>query len=180
MTRGLVEHYLPVFRHFLNQIDHLVMRADTGQLAARLAPDSLSALENFATAQGYVLRSLCPLVGKDVPQLDDVTTAQGLRARGDFVRKTLETLARTDAQIVGDIHHVAGKATLSQAPYDYIALYGAPNFFFHMNMGYAILRSMGLDVGKGDFDGFHIYPPGFSFVTAKDTGEQGPFSEPAQ
>lgn len=37
------------------------------------------------------------------------------------------------------------------------------NFFFHYSMVYAIARQAGVPVGKADFDGYHLYPHGFSF-----------------
>ncbi len=172
----LIQHYMPVFRHFLDRIDDLAGKATADQLAERLTPDSFSALENFGIAQGYVLRSLCPLAGQPIPDLPDVADPTTLVGRGQEVRTHLDRLEGVSAQNTGKINHVAGKATLDQDPYDYIALYGAPNFFFHMNMGYAILRGAGGEIGKGDFDGFHSYPPGFSFVT----GAQGQPPELAQ
>lgn len=163
MSQDLIQHYLPVFRHYLSRINNLAEGATAAHLSARLTPDSFTALEHFAIAQRYILRGLYPLIGHDLPEMDEVEDISGLHARGDIVRSFLDGLAQPDAQIVGEVTHVAGKATLRQSPYDYIALYAAPNFFFHVNMGYAILRSQGAQIGKGDFDGFHSYPPGFSF-----------------
>ncbi len=172
----LVQHYLPVFRHYLDRIDDLAAKASPDQLGQRLTPGSFSALENFAIAQGYVLRSLCPLVGQDVPDLAEVRDLTSLRARGALVRERLNQLGGQSVPNSAKIPHIAGKASLDQSPYDFIALYGAPNFFFHMNMGYAILRGAGGEIGKGDFDGFHSYPTGFSFVT----GDPGLPPDPAQ
>jgi len=42
--------------------------------------------------------------------------------------------------------------------------YAMPNFFFHLCMAYALLRAQGVPLGKPDFDGWHRYAPGFSFV----------------
>ncbi|PYG28319.1 DUF1993 family protein [Pelagimonas varians] len=163
MSQGLIQHYLPVFRHYLSRIDHLAERGTAAHLSARLSPDGFTALEHFAIAQRYILRGVYPLIGQDLPEMEEVTDHAGLRKRGGFVRSCLDEVAKCSAQNADDITHVAGHSTLRQSPYDYIALYAAPNFFFHMNMGYAILRSQGAQVGKGDFDGFHSYPQGFSF-----------------
>lgn len=163
MIAGLIQHYLPVFRHYLSRIDHLAESCGPAQLSARLAPDSFTALEHFAIAQGYVLRGLYPLTGQDAPEMAEVTDAAGLRAGTVSVGRCLDDLAQSDARKNGGVTHVAGQSTLDQTPYDYIALYAAPNFFFLMTMGYATLRSQGVQIGKGDFDGFHSYPQGFSF-----------------
>ena len=56
------------------------------------------------------------------------------------------------------IPHRAGQADLAQTGAEYLHLYGMPNFFFHMSMGYAALRASGLPLGKGYFDGYHRYP----------------------
>ncbi|MCP2011090.1 DUF1993 domain-containing protein [Duganella violaceipulchra] len=34
---------------------------------------------------------------------------------------------------------------------------------FHFSMVYTIARSHGAAIGKQDFDGYHLYAPGFSF-----------------
>ena len=34
-----------------------------------------------------------------------------------------------------------------------------------LTMAYAIARSLGAPLGKGDFDGYHAYAPEFSFET---------------
>ncbi|MGV7210836.1 DUF1993 family protein [Oxalobacteraceae bacterium A2-2] len=44
-------------------------------------------------------------------------------------------------------------------------LYILPNFHFHLSMAYAIARQQGVALGKPDYDGYHAYPPGFSFVS---------------
>jgi hypothetical protein len=43
-------------------------------------------------------------------------------------------------------------------------MYAVPNFLFHYAMVYAIARQAGVPVGKSDFDGYHRYPPGFTFA----------------
>ena len=42
---------------------------------------------------------------------------------------------------------------------DFLHLYGIPNFFFHLSMAYANLRTEGMEIGKADFDAHHGYPP---------------------
>ena len=57
----------------------------------------------------------------------------------------------------------AGFADIELPADEYLNLYILPNFYFHFSMAYAIARSHGADIGKQDFDGYHLYAPGFSF-----------------
>ena len=60
-------------------------------------------------------------------------------------------------------HDRAGFADIVLPADEYLNLYILPNFYFHFGMAYAIARSQGAPLGKGDFDGSHSYAPGFSF-----------------
>ena len=57
----------------------------------------------------------------------------------------------------------AGFADIALPADEYLNLYILPNFYFHFSMAYAIARSQGAAIGKGDFDGYHLYAPDFSF-----------------
>lgn len=174
MTQPSFLSYVRVFEHYLGRIAHLMAQATPQELEGRLTPESFTALENFAIAQGYVLRSLFPLIGRDVPQMAEAKKVTDVTARGTFVLQHIQALTEADfAQAEGrDVTHVAGEASLTQKADDFIALYGMPNFFFHLSMGYAILRAQDVSIGKGDFDGFHSYPKGFSFVkSAAETAD---------
>ena len=39
----------------------------------------------------------------------------------------------------------------------FLQQYALPNFFFHVTTAYAILRHLGVELGKADYDGFHVY-----------------------
>lgn len=159
--------FVPIYEHYVARVAHVVGKASPDQLAARLTPDSLSAVAHFAAAQGYVLRGLWPLIGRDVPELVHVHTGAELVALSEFVAQSLADVSESDFDEAAGINvtHVAGEASLTQSAQTFIALYALPNFFFHLGMGYAILRQQGAEIGKEDFDGFHSYPKGFSFVT---------------
>jgi len=59
------------------------------------------------------------------------------------------------------VRHTAGSADPSQDAVTYATLFGLPNFFFHLGMAFAILHQGGVDIGKADFDGQHVYAVGF-------------------
>ena len=150
---------VPVFRHYLSRVSDIVAVAGPDALDAQIA-DSFPARQQFATAAGFALRIACPLAGREVPDLP-----QGLGPRLAVARAMLG--AMTPAEFEGAetriIRHKAGFADLEQTGSEFLFLYGLPNFFFHLTMGYAALRAAGVPLGKADFDGFHAYPADFHF-----------------
>lgn len=150
---------VPVFRHYLSRISDIVAVAGPDALDARIA-DSFPARQQFATAAGFSLRITCPLAGREVPDLP-----QGLGPRLAVARALLGAMTPADFEGAETrvIRHQAGFAELEQTGAEFLHLYGIPNFFFHLTMGYAALRAAGLPLGKADFDGFHSYPPNFQF-----------------
>lgn len=150
---------VPVFRHYLSRVSDIVAVAGPDALDARIA-DSFPARQQFATAAGFSLRIACPLAGREVPDLP-----QGLGPRLAVARALLG--AMTPAEFEGAeariIRHRAGFSELEQTGVEFLHLYGLPNFFFHLTMGYAALRAAGVPLGKADFDGFHAYPADFHF-----------------
>ena len=150
---------VPVFRHYLSRISDMVAVAGPDALDARIA-DAFPARQQFATAAGFAVRVCCPLAGREVPDLPE-----GLGPRLAVARATLGALKPADfegaeARI---IRHTAGFAEVDQTAEQFLYLFGLPNFFFHLTMGYAALRAAGVPLGKEDFDGIHSYPEGFRF-----------------
>ena len=129
----LFQATVPVFLHYLGRIDAIVSGLDDDQsavLAKRLAPDTFGAGEHFQIAQGYVLRILFLLVGRDIPGLStedmDVT---GLRGRSDEVRALLTNLSVVNFSGAAGrrIRHTVGIAELDQDATDFATLYGQGN-----------------------------------------------------
>lgn len=150
---------VPVFRHYLSRVSDIVAVAGSDALDARIA-DSFPARQQFATAAGFALRVACPLAGREVPDLP-----QGLGPRLAVARALLGSMSPADFEGAETrvIRHKAGFAELEQTGSEFLFLYGLPNFFFHLTMGYAALRAAGVPLGKADFDGFHAYPADFHF-----------------
>jgi uncharacterized protein len=150
---------VPVFRHYLSRVSDIVAVAGPDALDARIA-DSFPARQQFATAAGFALRIACPLAGREVPDLP-----QGLGPRLAVARALLGSMTPADFEGAETrvIRHRAGFADLEQSGSEFLHLYGLPNFFFHLTMGYAALRAAGVPLGKADFDGFHAYPADFHF-----------------
>lgn len=153
---------VPVFRHYLTRMSEMVERAGREALDARIA-DSFPASQQFATAAGFTMRIACPLVGREVPDLPEALGPRLAVARALLGSMKPAEFEGAEARI---IRHRAGFAELEQTGAEFLHLYGLPNFFFHLTMGYAALRAAGVPLGKADFDGFHQYPEGFSFSQA--------------
>ena len=150
---------VPVFRHYLSQVAGMVEKAGGDGMAAQIA-DSFTVSQHFATAAGFAMRTVYPLAGLEIPDLP-----QALAPRMAVARAHLGAMKAADFEGAEDriIQHKAGFADLEQTGAEYLHLFGLPNFFFHLTMGYAALRAAGVDLGKADFDALHWYPPDFSY-----------------
>lgn len=150
---------VPVFRHYLTQMSGMVERAGREAMEARIA-DAFPASQQFATAAGFTMRIACPLAGREVPDLPEALGPRLAVARALLGAMKPAEFEGAEARI---ICHRAGFADLEQTGVEFLHLFGLPNFFFHLTMGYAALRAAGVPLGKADFDGFHQYPEGFRF-----------------
>lgn len=159
MNPPLYTATVPVFRHYLARVQDMVELAGPEALSARVA-DAFPAGRQFSTAAGFAMRVARPLAGREVPDLP-----QALAPRLAVVRATLGAM-RAEEFLGAEtrrIRHRAGFAELEQGAEQFLYLFGLPNFFFHVTMGYAALRQAGVPLGKADFDGFHAYPTDFHF-----------------
>lgn len=150
---------VPVFRQYLGQVARIADVAGPEALKARVG-DAFPAGQQFATAAGFALRIACPLAGREVPELP-----RALAPRLAVVQAVLRGMGPSDFDGAEDrvIRHRAGFADLEQSGREFLYLFGLPNFFFHVTMGYAALRGAGVPLGKADFDGLHQYPADFRF-----------------
>ncbi len=149
---------VPVFRHYLGRVAEIVEGVTEADLQAQIA-DTFPAGQQFATAAGYALRIACPLAGREVPSLPDALAPRLAIARATLGAMRPEEFEGAEARLIS---HRAGEAVLEQTGTEFLFLYGLPNFFFHLTMGYAALRAAGVPLGKADFDGHHLYTPGFA------------------
>lgn len=167
---------VPVLQHYLRQMGTTLELAerhaqDSGRplLAATLAPGMFGYAQQVTIACGFAVRALCPLLEMAQPEL--AGGAHSWAALRERLAATLAFLAEVppsavDAAGALRISTVAGQAARELSGRDFALQYALPNFFFHASMAHAILRNQGVAVGKGDFDGFHAYPAGFSFPDA--------------
>ncbi len=117
-------------------------------------------------AANFALRGYCPLVGQSVVSFfSDEPGKEAVRAQLSKTLSYLKELPEVDQ--LDDAKRLTDKAGFAEVDLPqpvFIHHYIVPNMLFHISMVYAIARANGIDLGKGDYDGIHSYPEGFSFV----------------
>ena len=135
--------------------------------SARLVEGMFGVADQIGIAARFPLRGAYPLARLPIPaeRVHDGTWGSLGRAveayRRDLRAITAEMI---DTAAVQNITCIAGDAVLTLDPDALIHRFIVPNMLFHAAMAYAILRAAGAPLGKGDFDGLHVYRPGFRFV----------------
>lgn len=135
--------------------------------AARLADDMFDVADQIGIAARFPLRGAYPLAGLPIP--DDRAhggTWDGLARVVEAYRHDLTSVSAEMIRAAGvrTVTCIAGDAELTLDPDALVHRFIVPNMLFHAAMAYAILRAAGAPLGKGDFDGLHVYRPGFRFV----------------
>ena len=124
-------------------------------LNARLAPDMLPLVRQVRIATEIPARALSRLAGVELPSLtDDETTFADLRKRISTAHTFIKDLPKDglDADPDGPITFPAGpdrEMTLPRRAY--LQNFILPNLYFHVTTSYAILRHLGVEIGKLDF-----------------------------
>ena len=125
-------------------------------LNARLFPDMLPLARQVHIATDFARGTVARLAGSEPPKWEDnETTFAELIAR---VERTIDAVkAFTPAQIDGSEARPVTRPVRGEPKtftgINYLLQYSLPNFYFHVTTAYAILRSNGVEVGKGDFIG---------------------------
>ncbi len=163
----LFEACVPVLLRYLVSLERILVAVDSlssekasRALAARLAPDMLHFARQVETAAYFALRTAYPLAGRTVPTfVESEPTVHSLRKRVMETIALLQVLAPhefTGAES-RTVSEMAGEALVELPAARFLSEYALPNFFFHLNMAYAIARMQGCPLGKAEYDGFHSY-----------------------
>ena len=148
-----------VFVNMLGTLDHLVGKAqDAGMsdnvLAQQLPADMFPLELQFRVAVNQVLLALNQVGGKNIP-LEEVSyrslaeVREGIaRVRSHLDQADPAEWAAADTPV--DLTLPNGVRFLMSSEED-IQDWILPNFYFHVTLAYALLRSAGLAVGKMDF-----------------------------
>ena len=161
MSLSLYEASVGLMAPMLKNLSAILGKAEGHACAAtiadaRLAPDMLPFTKQIFIATDTAKGAAARLAGVDNPVYEDVeTTNPELRAR---IAKTVAFLESVDAAAVSGADDKAiqlkfPNVTLDFTGKSYVTTFVLPNFYFHVSMAYALLRSAGVEIGKRDYLG---------------------------
>ena len=166
MPTPIYEASVPVFRQFLGAMSAILNKtgafADLHRLdqaillSTRLYPDMFPLAQQYRSASDHAKRASALLAGVVTPEFAETeTTIEELRTR----------LSRTDAFIADldptafegaedrEVSFKSGGQERRMKGGQYLRHRALPNFFFHTATAHAILRHLGIELGKRDFMG---------------------------
>jgi len=164
-------NYREVFIKYLQLLNKLIEKAESCTaneskfLNARIFDDMFPLNVQAKIATNFALRACYPVSGKEYQELDaDIESFNGIKMHIAFTIDCINKLTPpTKEQLAFNIKDMAGFKEVSLPCSEHVYSFALPNFFFHISMVYAIAKSQGVPVSKGDFDGLHQYPKGFSW-----------------
>jgi len=162
--REIFINHLKLLYHFVEKVE-VNSSNDSKLLNARLVDDMLPFNVQVKIAANFALRACCPLSGKQYKELEgDIDSFYELKT---YITSAIECICQLSEPTFDQLHNsvkdTAGFNDISMSGSEYVSSFALPNFFFHISLVYAIAKSHGVPVTKGDFDGIHQYPKGFSW-----------------
>lgn len=167
MNHPMYTASVPVFKQLLNSLDTILTKAEEHAnakkidaavfLQARLSPDMFPLIRQVQIAADFAKGVSARLAGVPVPEYEDsevnfadlharlaktIVFIQELHANSFDGSETQEIVLRPGTP---KEKKLSGSA--------YLFGYGLPQFFFHATTTYAILRHLGVELGKRDFMG---------------------------
>jgi hypothetical protein len=166
MPFTLSQASVPVFEIGLNALSGVLDKAaafaaakkiePSVLLAWRLAPDMFAFARQVQVACDHAKNGGARLAGVEPPKFEDTEkTIEELKAR---IGKTVSFLKTLDGKAIDaaadkDIVFPLGSGKAQMKGGDYLNHFALPNFYFHLTAAYAIMRMLGVDLGKRDFVG---------------------------
>ncbi|KAL1966015.1 hypothetical protein VTN77DRAFT_4955 [Rasamsonia byssochlamydoides] len=160
----LYTYSVPTFIGGLNTLSHILKKAEEYAkekgiplaefVDARLYEDMKPLSFQVQTVSNTAKNSLVRVAGTEpVPMEDNETTFEELQTR---ITRTIEVLKAADASLFAgkedaDVTFKVGQYERHYKGQAYITDFALPNFYFHLNMAYAILRNKGVPIGKVDY-----------------------------
>ncbi|MDQ3206292.1 MAG: DUF1993 domain-containing protein, partial [Pseudomonadota bacterium] len=126
-------------------------------LQARLYPDMFSFQRQVQIACDFARGVTARLAGVEVPSNDDSESSFAeLRALVARTQAFVESVGPEQMHESEQREIVTRPGTPKERRFDgqtYLLSYGLPQFFFHANAAYALLRHNGVEIGKRDYMG---------------------------
>ena len=165
----LADLLLPSLSQMLGTLDHLLAKAaedprGDALLTARLADDMLPLSIQVKFTCGQAVTALERLTGTTVALSDaDDATIAAARARVAATQAFVSGIDRRAFVAEDSVVEfgLPNGMTFALTAADYVRDWTLPQFYFHATTTYAILRHLGLSLGKADFVGFmmrHLKP----------------------
>lgn len=161
--------YRKVYLKYLALLAELIRKLNSQSggeaqfMQARLCADMLPLHVQAKVAVSFAMRACLPQAADASLNLQrDTDTVPGLI---HYIEHAMKLIADSILVIPEEIQDKAGFREIRMCAPEFVAEFALPNFFFHMSMVYAIAKKIGLNLTKGDFDGIHQYPDGFSWET---------------
>lgn len=163
MTVSTYRLCVPVFRRGLAVLAHALTKAEAfagdkpdAVLNARLAPDMLSLSAQIQRASDTSKNAIGRILGTTPPAMpDEEKTFAELQAR---IARTIAYLdaqdaAAIDARASAEVALKFGTLAATFTADEYLLQFALPNFYFHVTTAHAILRHLGVAIGKKDYLG---------------------------
>ena len=166
MPISMYDASVPVYTQMLGALDKVLAKAEAYAQArkidpkvlgqARLFPDMLPLVSQVRIACDTAKLGLARITGLEAPKYEDnEKTLEELKAR---VAKTIDWLQGIQAaQLEGaENRHIViplRTRTLEMDGLPFLQKWALPNFYFHLTTAYALLRHVGVEIGKQDYLG---------------------------
>lgn len=166
MTISMYAASVPVVKQMLGSLSAILAKAEAHAAAhkinpevlvqTRLFPDMLPLAKQVQIACDFSKGLCARLAAVDAPKFEDnELTLADLQER---IRKTLDFVETIKPEQINgteerDITFSFGTNTREFKGMPYLLHYAVPQIVFHVTIAYAILRSNGVALGKGDFIG---------------------------
>lgn len=160
MSTQVIDDIKRVFISRLDALEHILTLGkqhlpdiDAAMIDARLAPDMLplGTQVAFACNQPRGFSQWC--AGQPIQNLDrNVTSLEQAFAHVRDTRAMVEAIRADDARLDDNKRTGLGPGMYFESPARvYVSDYLLPNLYFHITTTYAILRGLGVPLGKADF-----------------------------
>jgi len=168
MSVSMYHFCIPTLTRMLNNISRIIDKAAAHCAAHKLDPqvviNSRLAVDMFPfSRQIQIMTDQAKGIGARLAGVENPSYADAEVTFDDLKTRIAKTIAFLETlkpeQFIGaedrDITLKAGGNELRFKGLQYVSNFGFPNFFFHATTAYDILRHLGFDLSKRDFNGPH-------------------------